>query len=209
MSQFHCLGFPMHPSAFAENGVLMLLFLFQKMQQAFSELVRKYERLVYNLSYQASGNADDAFDISQEVFIKVYRSLRKFRGDCRFFTWLYRITMNTVKDYLRTQKRKKTVSLSDYDEEDENSPGTRDIPDDTAEADPEEMTERKERRALVRQAIGQLSEDHRIIITLRDMEGYSYEEIAEMLELEIGTVKSRLNRARQAIKEYLLERNIF
>ena len=177
--------------------------------QAFSELVRKYERLVYNLSYQASGNADDAFDISQEVFIKVYRSLRKFRGDCRFFTWLYRITMNTVKDYLRTQKRKKTVSLSDYDEEDENSPGTRDIPDDTAEADPEEMTERKERRALVRQAIAQLSEDHRIIITLRDMEGYSYEEIAEMLELEIGTVKSRLNRARQAIKEYLLERNIF
>ena len=177
--------------------------------QAFAELVKKYEKLVYNLSYQASGNADDAFDISQEVFIKVYRSLRKFRGDCRFFTWLYRITMNTVKDYIRSQKRRKTVSLSDYDEDEENPSGTRDIPDEGAEADPEEMTEKKERRELVRQAIGQLSEDHRTVVTLRDMEGYSYEEIAEMLGLEIGTVKSRLNRARLAIKEYLLDRNIF
>lgn len=177
--------------------------------QAFAELVRKYEKLVYNLSYQASGNADDAFDISQEVFIKVYRSLDKFRGDCRFFTWLYRITMNTVKDYIRSQKRKKTVSLSEYDEEEDGPSATRDIPDETTEADPEEMTEIKEKRRLVRQAIAQLSEDHRTILTLRDMEGYSYEEIAEMLELEIGTVKSRLNRARQAVKEYLLQRNIF
>ncbi len=177
--------------------------------QAFAELVRKYEKLVYNLSYQASGNADDAFDISQEVFIKLYRSLDKFRGDCRFFTWLYRITMNTVKDYIRSQKRKKTVSLSEYDEEEDSPSATRDIPDETTEADPEEMTEIKEKRRLVRQAIAQLSEDHRTILTLRDMEGYSYEEIAEMLELEIGTVKSRLNRARQAVKEYLLQRNIF
>ena len=175
-------------------------------KEAFGRLVEKYERLVYNISYQIIGSAEDAFDISQETFIKAYKSLGTFRGDCKFSTWLYKICNNTANDFIRSKKRKHTVSLTVYDDDDVQD-GQLDIADNETDR-PEAKLEKKERQKLVREAIAALSEDHRTVVVLRDIEGYSYDEISEILNLEIGTVKSRLNRARQSIKEFLLKRNI-
>ncbi|MCL2518048.1 MAG: sigma-70 family RNA polymerase sigma factor [Oscillospiraceae bacterium] len=179
---------------------------------AFEKLVLKYENFIYNLICQMTGNDQDAYDISQEVFIKVYRAIKNFRFDCKFSTWLYKITANAVKDYFREKQKHRTVSLSDWTEEDESESGfAANKPPEIIEEDinsrPEEAYERGEIREAVRDAILHLSEDHKVIITLRDMEGYSYDDISDMLGIEIGTVKSRLNRARLAVKDYLLKRN--
>lgn len=175
--------------------------------EAFAELVRKYEKLVYNAAYQLLRSEDDALDVSQETFFKAYRSLNSFRGDCRFSTWLYKICRNAALDFLRAEQRRRTVSLTDDDED--SREGMLDLPDPDALADPQNRLEQQEERLAVRAAIQQLSDEHREILVLRDMEGYSYEEIAEMLDLELGTVKSRINRARRAVKDFLEKGNFF
>jgi RNA polymerase sigma-70 factor (ECF subfamily) len=174
--------------------------------EAFGELVKRYEKHIYNTSCQLIGNSDDAFDVSQETFIKAYRSLGSFRGDSKFSTWLYKICQNTARDYIRSNLRKKTISLTAYDEDDTKEVQL-DIPDDDISSQPDRSFERDEVRAAVRDAISILSDDHKNVIVLRDIEGYSYEDISEILNLEIGTVKSRLNRARLAIKDFLIKRN--
>ena len=201
----------------SENKIILdtdkqILLLLKKSMKgdndAFGELILKYENFVYNTVYHAIGNREDAFDVSQEVFIKAFRALKNFRGDCKFSTWLYKIAMNASKDYIREKSKRRTISLSDWtDEENGNRPP--DIIEDSIDAKPEESYERNETRDSVRKAIANLSEDHRTVIVLRDIEGYSYEEIADMLDLEIGTVKSRISRARNAVKENLKEWNIY
>lgn len=177
-------------------------------QSAFSELVERYQSMVYNLAYHSLRSADDAFDASQDVFIKVYRSLGSFRGDCKFSTWVYRIAQNTVRDYIRARSRRiAPVSLSDYSDDDCEARQL-DIPDSDPMASPSETLERKLREEAVHEAILSLSDTHREIIIMREIECKSYDEIAERLGLELGTVKSRLNRARLAVKEYLTRRNI-
>lgn len=175
--------------------------------EAFEELVKKYEKLIYNTSYQLLGNPDDAFDVSQDTFIKAYRSLGSFRGDSKFSTWLYKICQNTVKDYIRSKTRRQTVSLTAYGEDDTKEIQL-DIPDNDISSQPDRSYEREECREAVREAIAHLSEDHKNVIILRDIQGYSYDEISEILNLEIGTVKSRLNRARLAVKDFLVKRNL-
>lgn len=180
--------------------------------EAFGELVSKYENFIYNTVYHAIGNRDDAFDVSQEVFIKSFRALKNFRGDSKFSTWLYKIAVNASKDYIRDRAKHNTISLSDwtdYDGGDESTISMKppEIIEEDVESKPEEAFERLERRDLVRKAIADLSEDHKNVVVLRDIEGYSYEDISEMLNIELGTVKSRLNRARTAIKDYLTGRN--
>lgn len=174
---------------------------------SFGELVRHYESFVYNVVYQIIGNREDALDVSQDSFIKAFRSLTSFRGDCRFSTWLYRIAVNTSKDSLRSRSKRNITSLTEYEDDDEESKNI-DIPDDTTENMPEEALAEDERRRAVRLAIEALSEDHKAVVLLRDVSGYSYEDIAQMLGLEIGTVKSRLNRARLGIKNYLLKHEL-
>lgn len=177
-------------------------------QTAFAELVERYRSMVYNLAYHSLRSPDDAFDASQDVFIKAYRSIDKFRGDCKFSTWIYRIAQNTVRDYIRARSRRITpMSLSDYTDDDSEAKQI-DIPDADPSVNPSETLERRLREEAVHEAIRSLSETHREIVIMREIEGKSYEEIAELLGLELGTVKSRLNRARLAIKEYLTKRNI-
>jgi len=181
--------------------------------ESFGELIRRYENFVYNIVYHVIGNRDDAFDVSQEVFIKAFRALKNFRGDCKFSTWIYKIALNASKDYIRDKSKHGTVSLSDWTDDDSGdeayvSMKPPEIVEESVDARPEEAYERNERRDLVRKAIASLSDDHKSIIILRDIEGYSYEDISDMLNLEIGTVKSRLNRARSAIREYLKEWNL-
>ena len=174
---------------------------------AFSVLVDRYSRLIYNVALRSVSSPEDAADISQETFLKAWRSIGSFRGDCALSTWLCRIAINCCRDHARSAKRHRVLSLTVHDDEEESK--VLDIPDTDVTAMPEEELTRQTEIAAVRQAIDALPEDQKMIITMRDITGLSYAEIAETLGLEMGTVKSRINRARGAVKKFLLERNFF
>ena len=170
-------------------------------QSAFSELVTAYERLVYNTAKSKVFSHEDAMDISQEVFIKIWRSLPNWRGECRFATWIYKVCVNASLDFLR-RAPEETESLSGRPDEDgEERP--LEIADESVSASPESSLEQNETTMAVRRAIAKLPDDQRQIVVLRDIDGYTYEEIAEMLSLGLGTVKSRINRARVRLKALL------
>lgn len=174
---------------------------------AYAELVEKYSGFVYRTVYYDLKNNEDAEDISQEVFIKAYGALCGFRYDSEFSTWLFRICKNAVYDHVRKQSKNKMLSFSDmtYDEDGEKEA---DIPDTNGSYEPEKQALSNETARMVREAIGELSEEHRDVIVLRELDGYSYAEIADMLSLEEGTVKSRLSRARGALKKILIEKKV-
>lgn len=169
---------------------------------AFEELILKHEKIVYNLALRMMNHSEDARDISQEVFLKAYRSLSNFDERSAFSTWLYRITHNTCIDEMRKRKGKQSFSL---EEELENEEGSmqRQIAD---EGDtPEESLLRAEQKNEILQALDNLSEEHKAAIVLRDVKGLSYEEIAEILEVTLGTVKSRISRGRNQLKNEILK----
>lgn len=175
---------------------------------AYERLVRKYEKYVCTTVYSIVKNYDDSFDVAQEVFLKLYHNIASFKGESSFSSWLYRIAKNTALDFLRKEKNaRNTVSL--YTEGADGEETERVIPDESVSANPEESAVRQEARDIIYSALDEISEGHRDIIVLRDIEGYSYEEIAQMLEIESGTVKSRLFRAREALRKKLLEKNYF
>lgn len=172
-------------------------------RDAFNELVEAYQGQVVNIAYGMLSDREDAYDAAQEVFVKVYRNINGFRGNSSLSTWIYRIASNVCNDMLRKRQRTAvTVSLSgtqqDEDERD------MDITDDAPM--PDELLELDERQRAVRLAISELSAEYREIITYSDIEQFSYEEIANILKCPIGTVKSRLNRARGALKKKLLKK---
>ena len=169
---------------------------------AFEELILKHEKIVYNVALRMMNHGEDAKDISQEVFLKAYRSLSNFDERSAFSTWLYRITYNTCIDDMRKRKGKQSYSL---EEELENEEGSmqRQIAD---EGDtPEESLLREEQKSEILQALDNLSAEHKAAIILRDVKGLSYEEIAEILELSLGTVKSRISRGRNQLKKEILK----
>lgn len=163
---------------------------------AFEDIVRAYEKNVYNIALRMSGSREDALDISQEAFLKAYRSLRSFRGESKFSVWLYRIVSNTALDYLRTRARRAADSLSVEDESGELA-----IADESQS--PETLLERKLTREALQRGLNSLPEDQRKILLLREIEGFSYEEIGKILSIESGTVKSRIFRARKKLCEFL------
>ena len=167
----------------------------------------RYSRLVYNVALRSVSSPEDAADISQETFLKAWRSIASFRGDCALSTWLCRIALNCCCDHARAAKRHRVVSLTVQEDEEESK--VLDIPDTDVTAMPEEELTRQTEIAAVREAINSLPEEMKTIITLRDISGLSYAEIADILRLEMGTVKSRINRARAAVKNFLVERNFF
>ncbi len=166
---------------------------------AFEELVVTHQKLIYNLAYRMTGNEEDAFDVVQEAFLRAFKSIKRFNMNSSFGTWIYRIASNICIDLLRKRKKTRTYPLTQQDYCGKNS--TRVI----AQSDdlPEEQAERRDIRNKVRQAINNLPEDQRVIIILRDIQGRSYKEIGEILKLNIGTVKSRISRARAYLKEEL------
>ncbi len=168
-------------------------------KQAFDVLVRKYQQKIVKLISRYVRDQDEALDVAQETFIKAYRALAKFRGDSAFYTWLYRIAINTAKNYLVAQNRRPPDT--DIDAEDavqfEGDSKLR-------ETDlPEQLVHRDEVERVIYEAIDALPEDLRTAITLRELEGLSYEEIAQAMECPIGTVRSRIFRAREAIETKL------
>ena len=168
---------------------------------AYEILVREYEKNVYNLALRMTGNSEDAYDMSQEAFIKAYNSLSSFRGDSKFSVWLYRIVSNVCLDFLRSRNRKATVSLSV--ENDEGEETELDIADEASS--PETLLDRSLTRDAVRRGLQALPPDHREILLLREIQGLSYDEIAETLDLEVGTVKSRIFRARKKLCAFLIK----
>jgi RNA polymerase sigma-70 factor (ECF subfamily) len=168
---------------------------------AFGGLVEKYSSFVYRTVFFDLRCREDAEDISQEVFIKAYKSLASFRYDSEFSTWLFRICKNTVYDHLRKQTRTKTLSV--YDMGDGEDDKEFEFADTDGEYQPEKAYISKETSRLVNDAISELSEEHRDVIILRDIEEKSYSEIADILSIEEGTVKSRLSRARASLKKKL------
>ncbi|PKM71922.1 MAG: RNA polymerase subunit sigma [Firmicutes bacterium HGW-Firmicutes-16] len=162
---------------------------------AFEELVIENQTKVYNLALRMVGNEQDAYDMSQEAFIKAYNSLALFRGESRFSVWLYRLTTNVCLDFLRSSGRRTHASLTFMSDEDDEK--ELEIPDERFS--PETLVEKKELREAVNRGLMSLSKDYRAILLLREIDGLSYEEIAEALALEEGTVKSRIFRARKRL----------
>ncbi|MEG0778127.1 MAG: sigma-70 family RNA polymerase sigma factor [Oscillospiraceae bacterium] len=162
---------------------------------SFEKLVLYNQTKVYNLALRMVGNPDDAFDMSQEAFIKAYNSLGSFRGDSRFSVWLYRLTTNVCLDFLRSEGRKSHNSLT-FMGDDEDSKEL-EIPDDRFS--PETLVEKKELRERLSHGLMRLPKDYRAILLLREIDGLSYDEIAAALSLEEGTVKSRIFRARKKL----------
>lgn len=169
---------------------------------AFEQLVLAHQRQVYNLCLRICCNEADAMDLSQEAFIRAWRGLGQYQFGAEFSTWLYRLTRNVCIDFLRAQKRRQTVPLHLNDDE-----GETELPlPDTAEG-PEERAVAGERRRALAQAMQALSPEHREILTLRVIEDLPYEQIAQILGVRTGTVKSRLARARISLKNILKSGN--
>lgn len=168
-------------------------------QQAFTLLVRKYQNRVANILTRYVRNSGDIADVTQEVFIKVHKSLPSFRGDSAFYTWLYRITVNTAKNYLTSQSRRPPASDIDALEAD-----SYDGSDALKEADsPESILRSEEIKRVIMETIDKLPAELKAAITLRELEGMSYDEIAKIEDCPIGTVRSRIFRARDAIDQQL------
>ena len=168
---------------------------------AFEKLVTEYEKGVYAIALRMTGNPEDASDMTQEAFIKAYNSLQSFRGDSKFSVWLYRIASNVCLDFLRSRSRKPTVSLSVEDDEGEET--QLDVTDESQS--PELLLERSLTRDAVQRGLQALAPDYRQILLLREIQGLSYEEIADVLRIEVGTVKSRIFRARKRLCAFLVE----
>lgn len=170
-------------------------------QQAFNLLAEKYSRRIYNIGLKMLCNADDAADMTQEALIKIYRNLPSFRGDSAFSTWVYRVSVNTCRDALRAAYRNRERSFSDFGDEEE-SVINFDIADYSAM--PESVYLDGEDRKYLHALIDGLSPKYRLVVVLREVSGLSYQEIADSVNISVGTVKSRLNRARAAMRSRLL-----
>ena len=177
-------------------------------EESFNRLVLSYQNRVYGLCYRITGNLDEAEEVSQEIFITVYKSLKSFRGESRFSTWLYRITVNHCKNRMKYLGRRGYFSSESYDQPVEVEDGEVSKQIESEEMDALGTLEQKETQKLVQEKIAELEDEHREVILLRDMEGLSYEEIADILGLREGTVKSRIHRARLELKAKL-EKELF
>lgn len=166
---------------------------------AFNTLVLTYQHQVYNLAYRIVGEEAAASDATQEAFISAYKNLKSFRGGS-FKSWLLRIVTNATYDELRRRKRRPATSLNDLMDGDDGEVEF-DIP--SGEEGPESLAQRRELAALIQQGITTLPDDQRVALVLSDVQGLSYEEIAEVTNSNLGTVKSRLSRGRAKLREYL------
>ena len=171
---------------------------------AFEQLLLEHQKNVYNLCYRMAGNPDDAMDLSQETFLRAWRCLDQYQFASAFSTWLYRLCSNICIDFLRRRRRQQTVPLTFEDADGEEQ--TYAVPD--AQPLPEEQVELKLTRETLQAAMAQLLPEHRAVLQLRVVNEMSYEQIADVLDIQIGTVKSRLSRARNQLKKILERGNL-
>lgn len=175
---------------------------------AFDRLVELCGPRVYSLAYRLVGNSEDAQDIAQEAFVRVYQAIPRFRQDAAFATWLHRIVLNACHDELARRKRRPLAMTELAGESDEEAPPARELADDGDT--PETAVLRWERQNALQRALAELPETFRMVVILHDVQGLDYREIAGVLHVELGTVKSRLNRARNLLREKIsADRELF
>jgi len=170
--------------------------------RAFDELVRRYQERVYATVYHMTANHEDANDLVQEAFLKAYRALSSFKGDSSFFTWVYRIAINKTINFLKQRKNRSGMSLNDLDFNAEHDP---DLVALVSEKTPRRELGLIELQEKLNAAMQKLSEIHRLVVTLHDVQGLSHEEISKIMDCNTGTVRSRLFYARQQMQGYLAD----
>jgi len=171
---------------------------------AYDELVRTYSASIFHVAYRMLGDSAEASDSVQEIFLKIFRNIGGFKGEAALKTWIFRIALSEILNRLRWWKRRHryaTVSLDDQPNGNGSAPA-QSVP--SLSPTPEQMLQSKEQEIAIQEALARLSKDHRSIIVLRDIEGFAYNEIADVLGVSIGTVKSRLARARADLKKSLM-----
>ncbi len=167
---------------------------------AYDELVRRYQERIYATVYHMTANHEDANDLAQEAFIKGFQALKSFKGGSSFYTWIYRIAVNKTINFLKQRKSRAQLSLDDLDFNAEHDPDLVALISDKTPRREVNLTELQEK---LNTAMQKLSEPHRLVVTLHDVQGMSHEEIAEIMDCNIGTVRSRLFYARQQLQAYL------
>ncbi len=167
---------------------------------AYDDLVRRYQERIYATIYHMTSNHEDANDLAQEAFIKAFQALRSFKGGSSFYTWVYRIAVNKTINFLKQRKNKAQLSLDDLDFNAEHDP---DLVALISEKTPRREANLSELQEKLNAAMQRLSEPHRLVVTLHDVQGLSHEEIADIMDCNIGTVRSRLFYARQQLQAYL------
>jgi RNA polymerase sigma-70 factor (ECF subfamily) len=167
---------------------------------AYDELVRRYQGRIYSTVYHMTSNHEDANDLVQETFIKAYRALKSFKGDSSFYTWVYRIAVNKTINFLKQRKNRFNMSLNEVDFNAENDP---DLVALVSDKTPRRDLNLAELQDKLNAAMQKLSEHHRMVVTLHDIQGLSHEEIGAIMDCNIGTVRSRLFYARQQLQGYL------
>ena len=170
---------------------------------AFESLVHLYEKRVFALTLRMCGNREDAAEAAQEAFLAAWQGLAFFRGDSSFSTWLYRLASNACVDLLRRESRHRTAAGPSLDDEELNL----EVPD--ARPSPQDEAERRELREEIERGLAALSPEHREVLVLRELHQLSYDEIAETLDLDVGTVKSRISRGRKQLRKFLLKSGNF
>lgn len=168
--------------------------------EAYDTLVRRHQERLYATLYHMTSNHEDAADLTQETFVKAFRALRTFKGDAGFFTWLYRIAVNKTINFLKQRRHRGQVSLNDLDFNAENDPDLLALISDRT---PRREVSLRELQERLNMALQRLSEEHRMVVTLHDIQGLKHEEIAAMMHCNVGTVRSRLFYARQQLQAYL------
>jgi RNA polymerase sigma-70 factor (ECF subfamily) len=167
---------------------------------AYDDLVRKYQERIYATVYHMTSNHEDANDIAQEAFIKAYQALKSFKGGSSFYTWVYRIAVNKTINFLKQRKNRSSISLNDLDFNAEHDPDLLSLVSDKTPRRDIHLAELQEK---LNEAMQKLSDQHRLVVTLHDVQGMSHEEIAAIMDCNIGTIRSRLFYARQQLQAYL------
>ena len=174
----------------------------QEDSAAYDELIRRYQERIYATVYHMTSNHEDANDITQETFIKAYRALKSFKGDSSFYTWIYRIAVNKTINFLKTRKNRVHMSLNDLDFNAEHDP---DLVALISDKTPRRDLDLSELQKKLNEAMQKLSETHRMVVTLHDVQGLSHDEIAQIVGCNVGTVRSRLFYARQQLQGTLAD----
>jgi RNA polymerase sigma-70 factor (ECF subfamily) len=169
---------------------------------AYDDLIRRYQERIYATVYHMTSNHEDANDLAQEAFIKAYQALKSFKGGSSFYTWVYRIAVNKTINFLKQRKNRSQMSLNDLDFNAEHDP---DLVALISDKTPRREAGLAELQEKLNEAMQKLSEPHRLVVTLHDVQGLSHEEIAKIMECNIGTVRSRLFYARQQLQGYLTD----
>ena len=189
-----------------EDDDLQYVVLCQKGDtEAFTELVERHQKKMLNIAYRMLGDYDEACDVIREAFLAAYKSIKKFKAEAKFSTWFYRIVVNFTKNRLKQRQSLARHESASMDESADGQGGCAACLSAASTGNPAEFLEQREREAHVQKCITTLDVEYREVLVMRDIQGFSYEEIRDILQIPEGTVKSRLSRARNALKDCLIK----